>query len=172
MFNAGGDCGVAFFFILSGFVLVQGSYNKQNSVPITCQHHPEYKAFIFNRLSKVYPLHLLCLSAVLLLKTTVSIQDFSNLLLLQSWIPLADWYFSGNAVSWCLSDFLFFYAIFPFLYMYYIKHKKRFELIFISIASIYISFIIPMIPSGFEDGIIYINPFTREDSKSKCKTLR
>lgn len=72
------------------------------------------------RVVKLYPLHLLCFAAIFLL----GIRSFAmtdlpkaalNLLLLQSWVPLSDYYMSYNAVSWFLSDELFFYLMFPFV---------------------------------------------------------
>lgn len=131
MFNAGGDCGVAFFFILSGFILMQGSMDMQNRTCKIVSKTREYVSFIIKRLSKIYPLHLLCLLVVIFLEKTITIQDISNLFLLQSWIPYYKWYSSGNPVGWCLSDFLFFYAIFPFLHSFYIRNRRRFEIIFL-----------------------------------------
>ena len=81
--------------------------------------------------------------------------------MLQAWIPLPMWYFSGNAVGWCLSDFMFFYFSFPFIFRYFTTNKKIFILTFIFIIVIYTICIIPIIPVRFLDAIIYINPLTR-----------
>ena len=53
--DAGGDCGVAFFFLLSGFVLSLG-YGPQIS-----EGSFSFGRFLKRRLLKCYPLHILCL---------------------------------------------------------------------------------------------------------------
>ncbi|MCH5240590.1 MAG: acyltransferase [Muribaculaceae bacterium] len=156
MFDAGGDFGVAFFFILSGFVLSK-SFLPTISLNLK---RANYINFIIKRLSKIYPLHIICLLFAIILKFSISIFDCANLFLLQAWIPIKNWYFSGNAVGWCLSDFLFFYAIFPYVGHLYTKFKQKFINYFCIVTIIYI-FLIPLVPENFEDGIIYINPLSR-----------
>lgn len=154
MFAAGGDMGVAFFFILSGFVLSQGYFNREIKEANTVK-------FVVKRLSKIYPLHILCLIGSILLKASINLQDLSNVFLLQSWIPLKQWYFSGNSVGWCLSDFLFFYGLFPFICKFYKSRRSAFLKLYTAILTIYIILVIPSIPSQFQEGIIYISPLTR-----------
>lgn len=109
---AGGDCGVAFFIMLSGFVLSAGYYDK------VLQPDFSLRKFMYKRFIKLYPLHLAGFMLWLLLLTsleTIPVKPcISNLMLIQSWIPSSDYYFSCNAVSWCLSSLLFCYALFPF----------------------------------------------------------
>ena len=106
-FEAGGACGVDFFLILSGFVMSAGYEMKVVSSQFS------YRSFMLKRLIRVYPLHLLCLIGFIII-ALISAAPVSyrclipNLLLLQSWFPMQSVYFSGNAVSWCLSDLLFF----------------------------------------------------------------
>ncbi|MDE5947980.1 MAG: acyltransferase [Prevotella sp.] len=114
-FDAGGDCGVSFFFILSGFVLAS-AYDGR--IASGCFRH---RTFMARRIAKIYPLHLLCLFAAVAIGIRHIGADnlpalLSNLLLVQSWIPSADFYFSANAVSWFLSDILFCYAVFPIIF--------------------------------------------------------
>ncbi len=114
-FDFGGDCGVAFFFMLSGFVLAL-SYGK--SIEKKTFHH---KRFLYKRLSKLYPLHLLCLFAFIVLHLHRMnggdcLRLLPNLFLLQSWLPDSDFYYSGNGVSWFLSSLLPSYIIFPWIY--------------------------------------------------------
>ena len=79
-FDAGGDCGVAFFFMLSGFACSLG-YGQQLREGTFCYSH-----FIRRRLRKLYPLHLLCLLAcVLVSHLPLNLKVLLNLLLLQSW---------------------------------------------------------------------------------------
>lgn len=111
---AGGPCGVSFFLVLSGFVLSAGYGERVRSVGF------DGRAFFRKRWLRIYPLHLLCLAGYLLLHVfrfdaAQWLDLVPNLLLLQSWFPAKAVYFSGNAVSWCLSDLLFFYALFPLL---------------------------------------------------------
>ena len=114
-FDAGGDCGVSFFFILSGFVLASAYGGR---IASGCFRH---RTFMARRIAKIYPLHLLCLFAAVAIGIRHIGADnlpalLSNLLLVQSWISSADFYFSANAVSWFLSDILFCYAVFPIIF--------------------------------------------------------
>lgn len=113
-FDAGGDCGVSFFFILSGFVMTLAYGEKAASERFS------YRRFMVRRMAKLYPLHLLCLLAFVVINiksmdAEALVRLLPNLLLIQSWLPTADYYFSGNAVSWFLSDILLCYAVFPFV---------------------------------------------------------
>lgn len=113
-FDAGGDCGVSFFFILSGFVMTLAYGEKAASERFS------YRRFMVRRMAKLYPLHLLCLLAFVVINiksmdAEALVRLLPNLLLIQSWLPSADYYFSGNAVSWFLSDILLCYAVFPFV---------------------------------------------------------
>lgn len=114
-FDAGGDCGVSFFFILSGFVLSSAYGNKVSSDGF------RYRQFMARRVKKLYPLHLLCLLAFVVINIRsmdagTLVRLLPNLLLVQSWIPSAGFYFSANAVSWFLSDILLCYAVFPIVF--------------------------------------------------------
>lgn len=107
--------GPMFFMLMTGFVMSRSYGTKVLDGTF------RYGTFILRRLFKFYPLHLLCLLAVVVIRRhTMTADDYltvlPNLLLLQSWIPVEDYYFSCNAVSWYLSDLLFFLLLFPFLY--------------------------------------------------------
>lgn len=105
-----GYVGVAFFFVLSGFVLTW-------STPI--YNGVEAKQFWIKRVARVYPSHLAMLVIALLLParplplTWVAVPP--NALLLQSWFPSNDIAFGVNAVSWSLSCEAFFYLCAPLL---------------------------------------------------------
>ena len=103
LFRAGGTCGVSFFLILSGFVMSAGYAEKVERKEF------RYGNYFKKRLTRIYPLHLLCLlaaAAILVAAGTFGIKDGAifciNAALVQSWIPLSGVYFSFNAVSWCL----------------------------------------------------------------------
>lgn len=108
VFGMGGDLGVALFFILSGYGLALGFSSRRSfSTP----------KFLLSRLIKIYPLHLTCLIAAIILFHCSDLPAIAaNLLLLQSWVPDAEYYFSGNGVSWFLSSLLFCYAMFPLIH--------------------------------------------------------
>ena len=105
-----GYVGVAFFFVLSGFVLTW-------STPI--YNGVEAKQFWIKRVARVYPSHLVMMVIALLLParplplTWVAVPP--NALLLQSWFPSNDIAFGVNAVSWSLSCEAFFYLCAPLL---------------------------------------------------------
>lgn len=159
LFLAGGPCGVTFFFILSGFVMSAGWEKK-------IDEGRETKTQLFlRRIIRVYPLHLLCLFAVILLSfrnfnINFFIKLIPNLFLLQSWVPVKSVYFSGNALSWCLCDLMFFYLVFPFIMTLIEKHKKIYKAL---ISVIILSYLcgIYYIPEEYMHSLIYINPLFR-----------
>lgn len=160
LFEAGGTCGVSFFIILSGFVMSMGYENKIITSDFC------YKIFIFKRLIRVYPLHLLCLLGFIILNIPYYngsdyLKLLPNLFLLQSWIPLREYYFSGNALSWCLADMLFFYTVFPFIVLY-IHKNKRCKLIWTAgIFLVLYGGVLAFLPETYTHAILYINPFFR-----------
>lgn len=108
--------GVSFFFVLSGFVLAYSAKPGQR-----------YGRFEWNRFSRIYPNYLL---GLVLSYFVISIQRpiwvwVVNALMLQSWFPRQDVYFSGNPVSWSLSDEAFFYAMFPLLIFLLARRSAR-----------------------------------------------
>ena len=160
LFDAGGPLGVSFFIILSGVVMSLGYYEKCNS-PLFL-----YKSFILKRIIRLYPLHLLCLTIYIIMNPGVYhlggiLQLIPNLLMLQSWIPIQNVYFSGNAVSWCLADMMFFYATFPFLVKYFKKTSTT--KLFYTLGVIYIIYFIFVIniPDQYSHCILYISPLVR-----------
>lgn len=116
--------GVVFFFLLSGFLMARNHGQK------VCGGQFDNKNFIKRRLVKLYPIHILCLLAWLALSfrilDRVGFETVAaNALLLQSWMPDIDWYFSCNSVSWFLSDMIFFIFLFPSIYRKIGKLSKR-----------------------------------------------
>ena len=115
LFEAGGSCGVSFFLVLSGFVMSRGYAEKVAQPGFSWRH------YMGRRILRLWPLHLVCLLVAVAVRVFLYGEEVGgwwwlpNLCLLQSWLPYPHIYFSGNAVSWCLSDLLFFYALFPWL---------------------------------------------------------
>ena len=106
------DNAVSLFFVLSGFIL---TYVYPSLEPGTGTAR-----FWVARFARVWPAHLVSLLLVCLLLTGFPNADqltfwITNLLLVQAWIPLGEFFFSYNAPSWSISTEVFFYLIFPFL---------------------------------------------------------
>ncbi len=100
---------VSFFFMLSGFILSYSYYSKKNI--------DSFSKFIFRRISKIYPIHLLMLILTIIFLfingNSISIYNiFYNIFLIQSWNSDPSVYWGINAVSWSISDELFFYFLF------------------------------------------------------------
>lgn len=136
-FYAGGTMGVEFFIVLSGFVMCAGYERKVET------HNISYRDFMTRRLIRIYPLHLLSLLAWMVL-----VFGFSpwwpdvigiNALLVQAWIPAQRVFYGCNTPSWCLSVFLFLYAVFPFLIDAFHRNSKRFTIVF---AAFWIAFVV------------------------------
>lgn len=83
------------------------------------------------------------------------------MLLLQSWIPIKSVYFSYNAVSWCLSDQMFFYLMFPFLVV--LMMNKSFKRILQLALPLIFTYILIMVflPTKYVHPFFYINPLFR-----------
>lgn len=114
-FDFGGECGVSFFFILSGFVLSVGYGDKIEQGAFS------NRRFFCKQLFKSYPLHLLMLAIAFALDMRLGRTYgigvlLSHVFLVQSWVPLDDYHFVLNGVSWFLSDLVFFYAVVAWLY--------------------------------------------------------
>lgn len=153
-----GPIGVTFFLILSGFSMSLGYYKSSQRKDFS------YLKYVWNRIIRIYPLHLFCIG--LFIVTTdfgLSLDSLGNvipnILLLQSWSP--DTVFSCNPVSWCLSDLLFFYLLFPFI----VRIVKRISLEKLSILLFTILFLYTCCISVInEDSVhyyVYIFPVSR-----------
>lgn len=126
---------VDMFFILSGLIMVL-VYSPEGS-PLSAV---QYRAFMWRRFARIYPLHLLTTgfilamaSAILVLRSTgavdVPMPDIfdgnsvkavvSNLFLVQSWGLHGD--FTMNTVSWSISVEWAMYLLFPLLLLAYAR---------------------------------------------------
>ena len=166
LYDGGGSLGVTFFFILGGFALSLGYFDKVNS-PIF-----SYTSFIKKRCEKFFPLHWMCLLVVLPLALipvfrggaefgNVLVPFIPNALLLQSLIPMREVYFSFNAVSWYLSDTMIFAIVFPFIvkWLYHIGYKEKIVVFTIIILNWFA--LAYFLPKEYRHAILYINPFVR-----------
>ncbi len=128
-----GYAGVAFFFLLSGFIL---SYSYQDQ--LSSWNLRRTLSFYAARIAKIMPVHLLTLGLAVLLIPLAGIISGSvslppnaarNLLLdiflLQSFVPDNEVNFSYNGVAWSISSEMFFYALFPFAIWFLIRLHRR-----------------------------------------------
>jgi peptidoglycan/LPS O-acetylase OafA/YrhL len=159
-----GYIGVEFFFILSGFIIAYRYEEKIVNKTIS------KKDFFVARIARIYPLHCITclLVALIFLRNTLRtgapfpwIQLLFNVPLLQSFIPYRSYYFSFNAVSWSISNELFFYAVFPVL-VYCLGKLQRNRLIALSAIVLACYFVvISIIPEKYIHALFYINPSIR-----------
>lgn len=111
-----GYCGVSFFYILSGFILSHAYGDGLASGAVGL------RSYFLLRICRIAPLHW---GMALLFIAWLGLWGGGvpgpgaialNLLLLHAWAPDADIHYALNGPSWSLSDELFFYAVFPWLY--------------------------------------------------------
>ena len=98
-----GYSGVAFFFVLSGFVL-------------TWSTRPGSRAstFYLRRFARIWPMHLVtAVAAAFAYGTGSAIAVAENLLLVHAWDPRGSVHYSLDTPSWSLSVEAFFYALWP-----------------------------------------------------------
>lgn len=112
-FDAGGDCGVAFFFVLSGLVTWLSQHDRLATGTFS---HREYLRRRFS--CKLLWLHFgtWLFANILNHQLLPFLHSLPALMLVQSWIPVSDIYFGGNPVSWFLSDLLLAWMLLPLLY--------------------------------------------------------
>ena len=155
-----GVLGVTFFLMLSGFV-INLRYGRMTRLQ-------EALFFLWNRIVRIYPLHLLTFTICVLiyLRRGIPIHlptAIINGLLLQSFFPLKNIYFSFNALSWILSTLFFFYLMFALARV--IPRLFPF-IILLSLASLLLSvYFIETNPRGevlwFRLWLLYIFPLNR-----------
>lgn len=154
-----GYVGVTFFYILSGFI-INYSFSRHIS-----EGKFSNKDFIVYRFSRLFPVHIVSLACVLYLfgyttnfEETNKIALFLNAILLQSFIPKSDYYFSFNPVSWSISCEMFFYLSFCLLVNLKTKHLA---LLLCIVQAVNVYFLIKPPESISLHWLFYINPFFR-----------
>tara|TARA_A100001015_G_scaffold21502_1_gene24408 strand:- start:2271 stop:3401 length:1131 start_codon:yes stop_codon:yes gene_type:complete len=151
-----GFIGVTFFFILSGFILAY-SYSEK-----FIRDEVSKRKYFIARIARIYPLHLLtfiiALPLVFLGGVDTIIQALPNPILLHSWVPIKNVYFSANSPSWSISTELFFYLLFPFLIL---LRTRVLLLTFIALISFQIGGLSMIHDETIEHALFYISPFFR-----------
>lgn len=109
--------GVSLFFVLSGFVLAH--------VYPRLQGPAELKRFFVARFARIWPGHIAALVLLYILLMgqpgllgtgqDTFVLGLANIFLVHAWIPLDQFFFGYNSVSWSISVEVFFYLAFPFL---------------------------------------------------------
>ena len=106
----GGYAGVTFFYVLSGFVLTWGTDPTRSPV-----------RFWVRRAARIYPSHVVVWLLVLVLPIVAGPRDpqhaLMNLFLVHAWSTDLDAVFSMNGVTWSLSCEVFFYLVFPVVFV-------------------------------------------------------
>lgn len=80
---------------------------------------------------------------------------------MQSWIPLPDYYFSFNGVSWFLSDILFCYLIFLPLYRLINRLRPKVLVIAVTAIAVFYAMIACQLPAERVNALLYIPPYLR-----------
>lgn len=166
LYEGGGTLGVAFFFMLGGFALSLGYYDKVSKSDFS------FLQYFRRRCEKFFPLHWLCLLAILpfslwsIINGTGNISDailtlIPNALLLQSLIPINSVYFSFNAVSWYLSATMILSVLFPCIVKGLNKLSDRSKIVTLIIILSAYFILVYFLPIEYRHPILYINPFVR-----------
>ena len=152
-----GNTTVLFFFILSGFLLTRGYYEKLLMGKI------KYKDFIVKRISTIFPLQwLLTLLFVLFSIDVVTYWAIPfNLTLTQSLVPFWEINFTMNTPAWFLSSIFICYLLTPFVLRVFAKKRFNFLVIYLCVVLVYNLFILLLPASIGTRWLCYINPFAR-----------
>lgn len=151
-----GYAGVAFFFTLSGFVLVWSA-------------RPDDTAgrFFQRRFARIYPSYLaVLLIACIVPRVAVYRGTGAGILsvtLTQAWVPLDKFVFGLNGVSWSLSCEAAFYALFPLLLVWITRLDRR-RLVAWVLGAYAIGAIVVVAATCYSPGgatVAFVNPLIR-----------
>jgi peptidoglycan/LPS O-acetylase OafA/YrhL len=164
------EAGVSFFFVLSGFILTYTYFTRDFA-------GKNLQRFYASRFARIWPAHftagilaLIIAPSILMFIKPLKAAGivFTNLFMLQSWIPRSEYFFSLNSPSWSISTEFFFYLCFPFLLPQIKGNWKRPLLVTLAATLISIAIASSVGARGFSlQGyslflwIIYINPVAR-----------
>lgn len=166
LYVGAGNMAVSFFFVLSGFSLTQGYGDR------IAQNQFSYFHYLKRRFARLYPIHWLGIIAILpfvllsLYMGNISISDelqifVLNASLLQSLVPLKEFYFSFNWVSWYLSDIMVMAVLFPYIYKWIKRMSYQANIIVLAMLICFYSLLVRSLPVEWHHALLYINPVTR-----------
>ena len=160
LYPGGGSMAVTFFFMLGGFAMTLGYKGKIVSKDF------DYKQYLTRRCIKFYPLHLLCILAVMPLAflsfTWLDVPKLAlNAVLLQTWVPIQKWYFSFNWVSWYLANTMFFAVVFPFVLRWIAGASPKGKRLIAGVMTVIYVVVALLIPEEKYHAILYISPYMR-----------
>jgi peptidoglycan/LPS O-acetylase OafA/YrhL len=146
------DHGVSFFFVLSGFILTYVYPELPTAGSI--------RSFFLARAARIWPAHLatLALAGAMLVGWSTPGPLAANVLLIQAWIPLPNYYFSYNAASWSLSTELGFYLLFPLLIW---RFAERWWWLLAAAAALVLGLIALPLTHASAHALLYISPLGR-----------
>lgn len=152
-----GEFPVAIFFVISGFVLSLSKGEKLEKGELS------NKKFFISRIVKLYPLHLLIIAVTIpmnwrLGKLVPWYQIMGHALLLQCWIPTHQFVSALNASTWFLSDIIFFYLTFKYLYRYIMLSNKIYLLLSTCIFMMSYIILTLTVENDYSAGYIYFFP--------------
>ncbi len=152
-----GECPVAIFFVISGFVLSLSKGEKLEKGELS------NKQFFLSRIFKLYPLHLLILAILLPLDWRLGhlgtwYQTLAHALLLQCWVPTHHFVDILNSATWFISDLIFFYLIFKYLYRWVMKTSWLKSLICMGAYMIAYIVLDYQVEGDYSAGFIYFFP--------------
>ncbi|MBQ8856535.1 MAG: acyltransferase [Lachnospiraceae bacterium] len=166
-----GAFGVSIFIVLSGFCMAINYLAKMDSLQVSLSANVKYA---FSKIKKMYGLHLFMLAcAFLLARMPVSANALRRLLmdvlLIQSWSPYAEDYFSYNGVAWYLSTYLFISIVAPYAVKFLWKMQQKLQVLltmvitFAGMIAVGIFVTYKQIPIGndFAFWLTYISPVYR-----------
>ena len=159
-FDYGGEAGVAFFFVLSGFVLSFGYGEKIDNGSFST------RSFMAKRLAKIYPLHILLFVIAVVFDARLGMgysvwQILSGIMLVQTWTMSENYIYVANGVAWFLCDMMFLYIIFKPLYKFVFRASVRtLCAVGIVILAAYVVFAL-QVPDNELNSKLYTNPLLR-----------
>lgn len=159
--EAFGDCGVNWFFVLSGFVLA-ASFSHQDAglqaLSWRCfrQMEAQFMTGRFRRVAPMYYVAMLLMVVVMKFHFSLRAAGWQGLML-QSWIPDEDVYFGLNGPAWFVSDIMVCHALFLPLLRLRMKRPQIFRMALIAGVVGYVV-ALWVIPVGSELYWIYVFP--------------
>lgn len=169
---APGLSGLSIFLVMSGFLCMYNHYGDGETAKLGFR---ESISFSLNKIKKLYPLHLVMMLypiAVELYRYFNGIQTLTrffakfaaNILLVQAWIPIYDYYYSFNVPSWYLSAMIFIYFMLPFVLRCMEKYRSRRTALLAAVAIFLVQGVsadlleqayVVLLPESLQTGLFY-----------------